>query len=429
LFQGGDVGAYPCPYKCPHCGGCVETKEKLQTHVKKSHTTEQTSFQIELSPNGSRNCKKDRIFPSLELMKPTKSKTQVDKDSSPCQDSFIITLNASNRNEADDEHIQLVCVDEMKVQINRTDEYKDDNSVQDVHLSNRDESVHYSTCFPVIQVKHPVNKKLPEKEVLSSKEETVSEMFSDEHEEHNVSKVLGVEEKYCENKVDANEIVIERVEKSTDSETAVLAEKPDVSIQLLAPISGKDKTELGVVYSGKTPDVTICTVEDPPECLSTETDWNQHTYSESQLFNNVPSGTGHSDNIDVMTEIPVEDDTLSHTIMNHVKQYSSIYSDDSYGSRFCQQVNSETGCDDGHICDTLTKQFHIWKNMEEQSVKGDSGDAKCRILKTYSRRMLRLHSNAMISGVDSPVQLRKSAKEMACVKRDKSDATARQQNE
>jgi hypothetical protein len=45
------------------------------------------------------------------------------------------------------------------------------------------------------------------------------------------------------------------------------------------------------------------------------------------------------------------------------------------------------------------------------------------------RMMLRLHSNATVSGVDSPVQLRKSSVEVACLKEEKSGGTARQQNE
>jgi hypothetical protein len=46
------------------------------------------------------------------------------------------------------------------------------------------------------------------------------------------------------------------------------------------------------------------------------------------------------------------------------------------------------------------------------------------------RMMLRLHSNATVSDVDSPIQLRKSTKKVTCLKEEKSDdATARQQNE
>jgi hypothetical protein len=359
-------------------------------------------------------------------MKANKSKTQVDKNSTPYQDSFIITLNASDRNEADDEHIQLVCVDKMEVEINRTYKDKGDNSLQGVNPSNRDGSVHYNTCFPVVQVKHPINKKLPEIQFLSSKEATVHEVFSDECEEHKVVEVLGVKEKYCEDKVDAYDVVIEHVEKSTNSETVVPAEEPDVSLQLLMPISGTDKRESGMVCSGKTPAVSVCTVEDPPDCVSTEMCWNKHTCCESQLFSNIPSGSGQSNSIDVMTDISVEDDTLSHS---RVKQYSNIYSDDSYSSRYSQQMNNEAGCDDGPIYDLLTKQFDICKNMEEKSVKGDSGDAKCQGLKTYSRRTLRLHSNATVSSVSNPVQLRKLTKEVVCLKEEKSDAVPRQQNE
>jgi hypothetical protein len=43
--------------------------------------------------------------------------------------------------------------------------------------------------------------------------------------------------------------------------------------------------------------------------------------------------------------------------------------------------------------------------------------------------MMWLHSNAIVSGVDSPVQLRKSTKKVTCLKEEKSDATARHQNE
>ncbi|XP_021918407.1 uncharacterized protein LOC110829207 isoform X4 [Zootermopsis nevadensis] len=411
---GGDVGVYPCPYKCPHCGGCVETVEKLNTHVGKSHASEQHSFQIQLSASGSGSCKKDSIIPPLGLVKPIKSDIQVEKDTSLCQDSFIITLNASNQNEAAEKQIEAFCLDKVKVEINGTDEYKYD-SVQDVCLMNRDESVYHSTSFPVVQVKHEIDRTLPEKQSPSSEDEIVHY----EREEHNVAKILGAREKYCEGKADANEIVIERVEKSTDSESVVLAEIPDVSIQLLAPIPGTIKGELGVVRSEKASDVSICTVEEPPDCVSTEMNWKQHSLSENQLFSSDLSGSGQSNNIDV------EDDALSHS---HMKQYSNIYSDDSYSSKLYQQVNNETSCDGGPICDTITKQFDICQNVE-QSPKDYSGDAKCKILKTYNRRMLRLHSNATICDVSNPVQLRKSAKEMTCLKKEKSDATTRQQNE
>jgi hypothetical protein len=42
--------------------------------------------------------------------------------------------------------------------------------------------------------------------------------------------------------------------------------------------------------------------------------------------------------------------------------------------------------------------------------------------------MLRFHSNAVVSDVRSPVQLRKSTKKVAHLKEEKSDAAARQQN-
>jgi hypothetical protein len=43
--------------------------------------------------------------------------------------------------------------------------------------------------------------------------------------------------------------------------------------------------------------------------------------------------------------------------------------------------------------------------------------------------MVWLHSNAIVSYVRSPVQLRKSTKDVACLKKAKSDATAGHQNE
>jgi hypothetical protein len=43
--------------------------------------------------------------------------------------------------------------------------------------------------------------------------------------------------------------------------------------------------------------------------------------------------------------------------------------------------------------------------------------------------MLRLYYNAIVSDVRSPVQLRKPTKDVACLKEEKSDATARHQNE
>jgi hypothetical protein len=422
LLQGGDVGAYPCPYKCPHCGGCVETEDKLQAHVRKSHTIEQPSFQIELTPSGSRNSKEERILPSLELMKPIKSESQVDKNSSHCQDSFIVTLNTSNNNEAVGERSQLLCVDEVKAEINRTDGYKGDSCAQDIHPSNRGESVHYNTLCPGSKVKLSINKKLLGNCVLSSKGDANPEVLGDEHEEHSVVKVKEVMEKNFENKVEAYDIVIEHVQKSMDCKTVALPEKPDASIQLVTPVSHTAKSELDVVHVANTPDISICSMEDPPDCVSTEADLNQHIYSESQLFSSIPSGSRQSNNSDVMTDIPVEDDTISHSNMNYMNQCSSIYSDDSYTGMF-----SQTGYDDGPIGNTTT-QFDSYKNMEELLVKGGSGDAKYPILKTYSRRTSRLNSNVTVSDVSIPVQQREYEKGVVCLKEEKSDATAGQQN-
>jgi len=430
LFQGGDVGACPCPYTCPYCSGCVETEEKLQTHIEKSHTTEQLPSQIKVSPtNSSRNYKKDRIPLSLELMKPNISKIKADKGSSHCQDSFIITLNSSDDNEANDKNIQLVCVDNIKAEVGRTNGHEDDSGVQNVHPSKSGESSCCNIPLPVARVEScPSNKDLPEKQITSSKE-TFPEELSDAQEEQNVTKVQGVKEKNSENKKDTYEIVIERIENSMDFEVAVTAEKPDVSIHLVERAECTAKRELGVLCSGNTPDGSTCTMEDPFDCVSTEIDLKRHTYTKSQLFNSASFGSRQSEDIDMMTDVCAEDDSLSHSNVYHMKQCLSIYSDDSCNGGFCPQANSEAICDTGPVGNICSKQFDICKDMEQQSVKSGGGNVKRGILKTYSRRKMKSHADATVSSFSSSVQLSKSVKEMACLKKEKSDTTASHQNE
>jgi hypothetical protein len=425
LFQGGDVGVYQCPYKCTHCGGTVETEEKLQAHIEKSHTTEQSPYHIKLLSTGSVNCETEPVLPSLELMKPSKLKRQVDKESSHIQDSFIITLNASDGNESDDKHIQFVSVDNIKVEAGETVGYESDDGVQNVHPSSSGQSLLYSTPYPVARVKsYPVNKKLLVERVLPHKEETVvPKDVSVAREEQNVSEVKRVKEECCEGEEDADEIAIECVEESMDCETDAAEEKPDLSIQPVKPLSCSAMSKVDMNCSGKAPGVNICSTENPPYCIVSEVDLNQHTHSKSQLYSSVPSASRQSNDTDVRTNILVEDDTLFYSNMYHMKQYSNIYSDDSYNGRFCQQANTET------YCDTSTKQLDICKNVKQQYVRGDSGAAKCRILKTYSRRMLRLDSNATECSFSSAPQLSKSIYEVAGVKKEKSDATARELNE
>lgn len=426
MFQGGDVGAYQCPYKCAHCGGSVETEEKLRAHIGRSHSTEQSSYDIKLlSTRSFINCKTEPVLPSLELKKPAKLKSQVDKASSHIQDSFIIKLNASDGNESDDKHIQLVSVDNIKVEAGETLGYNSGDVAQNVCPSNSRQSHLYNTSFPptsfpVTKVKnYPVKKKLLVEQVLPHKEETVPKEVSNAWEERKVSEVERIKEKCCKSRENADQIVTEFVAVSMDCETAAAQEKPDVYVPFVEPGLCLAMNEVDMDCSGKASDINICSTENPPFYIVPEIDFNQHAYSESQLSSSVPSASRHSDDTDVRTDIR-KDDTLSYSSVYHKrKQYSSIYSDDSYSGGFCQQANTETDCD------TSAKQLDICKNVEQQSVKGDSGSSKCCILKTYSRRRLRLQSDAF----SSPVKLSRSMSEVADMKEEKPDATARELNE
>lgn len=414
MFQGGDVGAYRCPYKCAHCGGSVETEEKLQAHIERSHSTEQSSYDIKLlSASSSTNYETESILPSLELMKPAKLKSQVDKESSHLQDSFIITLNSSDGNESDDKHIQLVSVDNIKVEAGETLGYSSGDGVQNVHHSNSGQSHLYSTSCPVTKVKsYPVNKKLLMEQVLPHIEEV-----SNAWEEQNVSEVEEIKEKCCNNRENADKIVTECVAESMDYGTVAAEEKPDVCVPFIEPGLCSALCEVDMDCSGRDSGVNICSTENPPFSIVSEMDLNQHVYSKSHLSSSVPSTSRQSNDIDVGTDV-LEDNTLSYSSVYHRKQYSSIYSDESCGGRFCQQANTKTDCG------TSAKRLDTCRNVEQQSMKGDSGPGKCRILKTYSRRSLRLHSNAF----SSPVQLSKSLSEVADMKKEEPDATARELN-
>ncbi|PNF18994.1 hypothetical protein B7P43_G12400, partial [Cryptotermes secundus] len=408
---GGDVGAYRCPYKCAHCGGAVETEEKLQAHIERSHSTEQSSYDIKLlSASSSTNYDTESVVPSLELMKPAKLKSQVDKESSHLQDSFIITLNASDGNESDDKDIQLVSVDNIKVEAGETLGYSSGDRVQNVHDSNSGQSHLYSTSCPVTRAKScPVNKKLLMEQVLPHVEEV-----SNAWEERNVSEVEEIKEK-CNNRENADKIVTECVAESMDYGTVAAEEKPDVCVPFIEPGLCSALCEVDMDCSGRDSGVNICSTENPPFCIVSKMDLNQHVYSKSHLSSSVPSTSKQSNDIDVRTDIH-EDDTYSSVY--HRKQYSSIYSDESYGGGFCEQPNTETDSD------TSAKWLDTCRNVEQQSTEGDSGPGKCRILKTYSRRRLRLHSNAF----SSPVQPSKSFIEVADMKKETPDTTARELN-
>jgi hypothetical protein len=203
-----------------------------------------------------------------------------------------------------------------------------------------------------------------------------------------------------------------------DCGTVAAEEKLDVSVPFVEPHLCSAMSEVDIDCSGKASGVNVCSTENPPFCIISEIDLNQCAYSKSQLSNSVPSVSRQSNDTDARTDI-CKDDTLSYSSVYHRKQYSNIYSDDSYSGGFCEQASTETDCDKS------STQLDICKNVEQQSVRGGSGPGKCRILKTYSRRRLRLYSNVF----SSPVQLSKSISEVADMKKEKPNATARELNE
>jgi hypothetical protein len=231
-----------------------------------------------------------------------------------------------------------------------------------------------------------------------------------------------VKEKYCHKKEKAVDIVIEHVEKSVNPGTSVPEEIPDVSMQRVKPVPFIARRESGM-NSEQAPDVSICALEKPLDCVSTETDLKQHTYLENHLFSSDLSSSEQSDDIDVKPDI-IENDRLSYLNMHHVKQYSSIYSGDSYKGRFYQRMNSKINFDVDTVDDKVTKWFDGCKNMEHHLVNADHGVGSRSVLKTYSRRTLRAHSNATASRFNN-----KSVKEVTCLKKVESDITARQLNE
>jgi hypothetical protein len=391
LFQGFDAGTYRCPYKCAHCGGSVETEEKLQAHIKKSHITEQSLYHTKLlSTSSSVNCETETILPSLELMKPTKLKSQVDKESSHLQDSFIITMNASDGNESDNKHINLVSVDNIKVEGGETIDYSSGDGVQNVRPSNSGQSQPYITSCPVTKVKiYPVNEKLLVEQVVPRKEQTVAKEASEPREERKVSEVEGMKEKCCRNKEDSDKIAIKHVEDSMSCKTVAAKEKPDMPVQCVKSGLCSVMSDIDMDYSGKASNVNICSVDNVSEI-----DLNQHAYSKSQLSSSVPSASRQSNDTDAGTDILVKD------------VYSTTYSDDSYSGRLCQQGNTETDRD------TSAKWL-------------DSGAVKRQVLKTYSKRMVRLHPNAF----SGPVQLNRPTSEVIGMKKEEPDATSTEPNE
>lgn len=401
----------------------METEEKLQTHIEKSHTTEHSSYQTKLLPSSSKTIKKEEVLPTLELVKKIKLETKENEDSSYCQDSFIITLNASDGNYTDDKHIQLVSVDKIKTEASTADAYEHNSHVQNIYPSDTGELHHYTTSFPGVNVKScSTSDMLSVNQVQTWGDSTASEELSDTQEEQSVAYVRGVKEEYCQEKEKAVDIVIERVEKSVNPGTTVPEEIPDVSIQRVKPIPFTARRESGM-NSEQTTDVSVCTMEKPLDCVDTETDLKQHTYLENHLFSSDLSSSEQSDDIDVKPDI-IENDTLSYLNMHHVKQYSSIYSGDSYKGRFYRRMNSKVSFDADTVGDKVTKWFDGCKDMEHHLVNDDHGAGSRSVLKTYSRRTLRAHSNATASRFSN-----KSVKEVTCLKKAESDITARQLNE
>jgi hypothetical protein len=401
----------------------VETEEKLQTHILKSHTTERSSFQTKLLPSSSTIVNREEDHSTIELVNPIKLETEDNEDRSYCQDSFIITLNASDGNYTDDKHIQLVSVDKIKTEVGTVDDYELDSHVRNIYPSDTGELHHYTTSFPVANINScPASEMLSINQVQTWGDSTASEELSDTQEEQNVANVRGVEEKYCPKKEEAVNIVIERMEKRVKPGTTVPEDIPDVSNQCVKPVSFTARRESGL-NSEQTPDVSICTMEKPLDCVSTETDMKQPTYLENHLFSSDVSSSEQSDDIDIKPDI-IESDTLSYLNMHHVKQYSSIYSGDSYKGRFYRRMHSKVNFDADTLGDKVTEGLDGCKNMEYHLVNDDHGVGSRSVLKTYSRRRLKAHSNATASRFSN-----KPLKEVTWLKKAESDTTARHLNE
>jgi hypothetical protein len=417
------MGAYCYPYKCPHCGGCVETEKKLLTHMERSHTAEQSSYQTKVLPSSSKTVKKNELLPSVELVKPIKIETEDNKDSSCCHDSFIITLNASDGNDADDKHIHLVSVDKIKTEVGVVDSYEDETGARNMYSSDTGALPLLTTSFPAVNVKScPSSEMSPANRVLTWRVNTAAKEVSGAHEEQSVAEVKGFKEKYCKKKQNVD-IIIEHVEKSVDSGSAVPGDKPDISIQRVKPVLFTARRQLGAVNSEQTVDVSSCTMLKPSDHVGTETNSKQDTYSHNHLFSSDLSSGEQLEDIDVKPDI-IESDTMSYLNMHHAKQYSSIYSDNSYKGRFYRKVNSEADCDASCLGVRVSKQFGGCKNMECQLVNDNCGIASRSVLKTYSRRMFRSHSNTTPARFSS-----KSVKEVTVLKKEESDSTAGQLNE
>jgi hypothetical protein len=402
----------------------VETEEKLQTHIEKSHTTEHSSYQTKLLPCSSTTVKKEEVLSTVALVKPIKLETEENKDSSYCQDSFIITLNASDGNYTDDKHIQLVSVDKIKTEVGTVDGYELDSHVQNIYYpSDTGELHHYTTSFPVENIKScPASEMLSINQVQTWGDSTASEELSDTQEEQNVANVRGVEKKYCQKKEEAVGIVIEHMEKRVNPGTTVPEDIPDVSIQCVKPVPFTARRESGLKPE-QTPDVSVCTMEKPLDCVSTEMDVKQPTYLENHLFSSDISSSEQSDDIDIKPDI-IESDTLSHLNMHHVKQYSSIYRGDSYKGRYYRRMHSKVNFDADALGDEVTEGLDGCKNMEHHLVNDDHGVGSRSVLKTYSRRTLRAHSNAIASRFSN-----KSLKEVTWLKKAESHITATHLNE
>jgi hypothetical protein len=304
-------------------------------------------------------------------------------------------MNASDGNESDNKHINLVSVDSIKAGGGETVGYSSGDGVQNVRPTDSGDSQPYITSRPVIRVKSfPVNEKLMVEQILPHKEQTVTKEVSEAWKEQKVSEAGGMKEKFCRNKEDSDKIVVKHVEDSMGCETVAAEEKPDVSVQCVKSGLCSVMGDIDMDYSGKASGVNICSVDNVSEI-----DLNQHAYSRSQLSSSVPSTSRQSNDTDARTDILVKD--VSCSSVCHRKQNSSN-SDD----RFCKQGNTEADRD------TSAR----WLG---------SGAVKRHVLKTYSRRMVRLHSNAF----SDPVQLNKPTSEVTGMKKEEPDATSTERNE
>jgi hypothetical protein len=305
LFQGVDVEAYQCPYKCTHCGGSVETEEKLKAHIERSHTPEHSPYHTELLSASSVKCEAESILPTLEPVKPTKLKSQGGKEVSRLQDSFIITVNTPDGNESDDKHINLVSIDNIKTEAGETDDYASDDGMQDIDPSSSDQ---LQTSCPVINVKsYPVNKKLPEEQILPDKEQTFATQVREAWEEQEVSQA-------------------ERMKGKSYRETDSAEEKPNMSVQSVKSGLCSVMSDADMSCSGKAPGVNNCSTK-------------------SQLSSSVTSASRQSDDTDARTDILVKEDASCSNVCQ--KREPSDHDTSAKQLDICKNLEQE--CVEGDI--------------------------------------------------------------------------------